>query len=83
MVEVDDESSEVNIFLAGISSKVCEAGTSSLVVGVCKAEVTSTVGTDASKMVEDWKADTSGTVNGQRDRASNVNGDRSLESCQV
>ena len=53
--------------MTGISSKVCEAGASSLVVGVCKAEVTSTVGTDASKIVEDWKADSSGRVNGQRD----------------
>ena len=69
--------------MAGISSKVCEAGTSSLVVGVCKAGVTSTVGTDTPRMVGDRKADASGKAIEQKGRSFSVHGDRSLDSSQV
>ena len=45
--------------------------------------MTSTVVTDASKMIGDRKAGTSGIVERRKNRASNINVERSLESCRV
>ena len=52
------------MLLAGASSIVGGAGMSSVVVGVCRADMTCTIGTDASRMVRDRKAGASGIVEG-------------------
>jgi hypothetical protein len=75
VIEIEENSSEINIFFAGASSIVGKAGTSSVLVGVCRADMTCTVGMDASKMVRDRKDGSAGIVEGYTDR--------SLESCNI
>jgi hypothetical protein len=64
VIEIEEESGKVNMLLAGTSSIVGGAGMSSVVVGVCRADKTCTIGTDASRMVRDRKAGASGIVEG-------------------